>query len=253
MSHSYSCVNLFRFVYNKSTMFRRIILASIALFALAVIAVASDEAQPVLAANDKPFGLPFAEPPGPSTWLMAQAYGNTTGAYMQRRAWYAAGQGLHFGVDLSAPCGTTIVAIGDGVVVGADGPWGSLPHNLLIDHQNGFMSMYGHLLERAKLQPGQAVKKGQAIALSGDPDGTCYSRPHLHLEIRDHSHSRFFNPISLIDADWDTLALTGGFGRGFERNLDNPRRWQSIYDQPDVIGGGPFLNEYANPWPPAPH
>ncbi len=232
-------------------MFRKRFFASLVLLCLAVLAVASNQAEHVLAANEKPFGLPFAGPPGPSTWLLAQAYGNTTGAYMQRRAWYAAGQGLHFGVDLSAPCGTTIVSIGDGVVVGADGPWGSLPHNLRIDHQNGYMSMYGHLLERAKLQPGEVVKKGQPIALSGDPDGTCYSRPHLHLEIRSRAGARWYNPITLIDADWDSLALTGSVGRGFERNLDNPRQWQTLYDQPEVQAGGPFLNDYVHPWPPA--
>jgi murein DD-endopeptidase MepM/ murein hydrolase activator NlpD len=202
--------------------------------------------------GQRPFGLPFADPPGPSTWLFVQAYGNTVGAYVQRRAWYSAGQGVHFGIDLSAPCGTTIVAIGDGVVAGVDGPWGSGPHNMMIDHPNGYASMYGHLLERPKLQRGQVVKKGQPIALSGDPDSTCFSRPHLHLEVRDRSYAHFNNPVLLIEADWDSLALSSSFGRGFERNLDNPRQWQSMYDQPEVRGGGPLLNDYARPWPPAP-
>ena len=47
-----------------------------------------------------PFQLPFAEEPGPDTWLLGQAYGNTSGAYRQRTRAYAAGQGLHFGIDL---------------------------------------------------------------------------------------------------------------------------------------------------------
>ncbi|MGE5139560.1 MAG: M23 family metallopeptidase, partial [Rudaea sp.] len=204
------------------------------------------------APGERPFSLPFAGPPGPTTWLMAQGYGNTVGAYQQRSQWYGAGQGLHFGIDLSAPCGTTILAIGDGVVLGTDGPWGSAPHNLMIDHGNGLMSMYGHLLERANLKAGQVVKKGEPVAKSGDPDGTCYSRPHLHLEIRSRASNRFYNPIQFIDADWDTIALTGSFSRGFERDLDNPRRWQNLYDQPDAIPGGPFLNNYLHPWPPAP-
>ena len=198
-----------------------------------------------------PFGLPFVGAPGPTTWLFAQAYGNTVGAYVQRRAFYSAAQGIHFGIDLSAPCGTAVVAIGDGVVVGGDGPWGSAPHNLMIDHPNGYSSMYGHLLERPKLVRGTIVKKGQPVALSGDPDSTCFSRPHLHLEIRNHGYDHFYNPITLIDADWDALTLTGAFGRGFERNLDNPREWQTLYDQPGAERGQPFLNEFAHPWPPA--
>jgi murein DD-endopeptidase MepM/ murein hydrolase activator NlpD len=199
----------------------------------------------------KPFGLPFNTPPGPNTWLLGQAYGNTTGAYQQRRAFYSAGQGLHFGLDFSTPCGTPVVAIGDGVVVGGDGPWGSAPHNLMLNHENGWLSMYGHLFETPKLKAGTRVKKGDVVAMSGDPDSTCHSRPHLHLEIRDAKQTRFVNPVTLIEADWDTLASFGQFGRGFERDLNNPRQWQTLYDQPDALRGGPFLNDYTVPFPPA--
>lgn len=72
------------------------------------------------AQGQKPFILPFKGPPGVDTWLLAQAYGNTVGAYLQRDTTYAAGQGVHFGIDLSAPCGTEIVAIADGVVFAVD-------------------------------------------------------------------------------------------------------------------------------------
>ena len=93
--------------------------------------VPAQDAEP---ANERPFQLPFAEPPSPDTWLMAQPYGNTTGAYRRRFSTYGASGGIHFGVDLSAPCGTEIVAIADGVVYAVDGPFGSPPHNLMIDH-----------------------------------------------------------------------------------------------------------------------
>jgi hypothetical protein len=106
------------------------------------------------------------------------------------------------------------------------------------------------LLERPHFSPGDVVAKGQAVGLTGDPDETCTSRPHLHLEVRDaNSYRHAFNPVPLIDADWDRLALLGGSGRGFERDLDNPRQWQSMDDQPDVTFGGPIVNHYKNPWP----
>ncbi len=229
----------------------KLFFALLLLLTLSASLIIEDAAPPLFAEGEKPFGLPFAEPPGPNTWLIAQAYGNTTGAYATRFSQYSAGQGIHFGLDFSAPCGTTMVAIGDGVVNSTDGPWGSLPHNLMIDHPNGYASMYGHLLQRSSLRPGQAVKKGQPVALSGDPDETCYSRPHLHLEIRSRSYVHWFNPVLFIEADWDTLALTGSFSRGFEKDLDNPRRWQTLYDQPEADAGGRFLNEYAHPWPPS--
>jgi murein DD-endopeptidase MepM/ murein hydrolase activator NlpD len=197
-----------------------------------------------------PFALPFAAPPGPDTWILGQAYGNTTGAYVQRQIFYQAGQGLHFGLDFSASCGTEVVAIGDGIVSEVDGRHGSPPHNLMIDHPNGYSSFYGHLLETPKVTPGQPVKQGEVIALSGDSFETCHSAPHLHLEIRNNDHNYAYNPVLLIQADWDSLALSSTFNQGFERDLTNPRRWQILQDQPMVAFGGAILNEYAQPWPP---
>jgi murein DD-endopeptidase MepM/ murein hydrolase activator NlpD len=230
----------------------RFLIATSMALSVVLLLSAAENATETLAQGKKPFSLPFAGAPGPSTWVWTQPYGNTTFAYVQRKDSYAMGQGIHFGIDLGAGCGTPVLAIGDGVVFGSDGPWGSGPHNLLIDHPNGYASLYGHLLQRPQLPKGTRVKKGQPIALSGDPDLTCYSRPHLHLEIRDPSHTHWYNPVLLIEADWDSIVLSGAFGRGFERDLDNPRQWQSIYDQPEADGGAPLLNDFAHPWPPAP-
>ena len=126
--------------------------------------------------TQRPFGLPLQGPPSPSTWLLGQPYGNTEFAYRTRYSFYAAGQGLHFGIDLSARCGTEVVAIGDGIVSEVDNLYhGAEPHNLMIDHPNGYASFYGHLLERPVLRRGDSVVRGQVIALTGDPDGTCSS------------------------------------------------------------------------------
>jgi murein DD-endopeptidase MepM/ murein hydrolase activator NlpD len=197
------------------------------------------------------FSLPFNAPSGPGTWLMGQTYGNTVFAYRQRRTFYSAGQGLHFGIDLAAPCGTPVLAIGDGIVVGVDQSFhGAGPHNLMIDHPNGYASFYGHLRDRPALSPGDEVRQGQQVAVSGDPDLTCTSRPHLHLEIRDApGHRRAFNPVNLIDADWDRLALIGSTAVGFQQELADPRRWQLLDDQPEVSFGGSLLNDYPDPWP----
>jgi murein DD-endopeptidase MepM/ murein hydrolase activator NlpD len=201
----------------------------------------------------KPFILPFKEPPGPDTWLLGQTYGNTTGAYRQRSTTYGASQGIHFGIDFSAPCGTELMALADGVVYAVDAlSYGSAPHNLLIDHPDlGYTVLYGHLLETPQLRPGQDVQAGQVVALSGDPAETCYGRPHLHLEVRASSNrARKYNPVLLIQADWDNLSLLGPFSRTFQRDLDDPRKWQYLDDQPEAVSGGPLLNDFANPWPP---
>lgn len=203
-----------------------------------------------IASPSRQFGLPFAGKPGVNTWLLGQLYGNTTGAYRRRGSDYRAGQGIHFGMDFSAPCGTPVIAIGAGVVSEVDGPHGSPPHNLVINHAGNLSSFYGHLRVRSSLRVGQRVGKGDVIGASGDSQFTCISAPHLHLELRDSSHQRFFNPVGYINADWDSLALIGGFGRGYQRDLSNPRRWQSLSDQPQARRGGSALNNYAQPWPP---
>jgi Tol biopolymer transport system component len=60
---------------------------------------------------------------------------------------------------------------------------------------------------------------------------------------------RKYNPALLIEANWDNLALIGNSGRDFERDLQEPRKWQTLYDQPEVQTGGPIVNDYAYPWP----
>ncbi len=204
----------------------------------------------VLQVDGPPFGLPFNTPPGYSTWYVTQFYGNTTGAYVRRVEWYGAGQGLHFGVDFSARCGTEVVAIGDGVIAKIDPKeHGAGPHSLMLIHPaEGYASYYGHLLQTPPGYVGQAVQRGQLIGLTGDPDLTCTSRPHLHLELRDLSYWHAYNPISLIDADWNSIALLNP--TGFQRDLGNPRRWVTPYEQPDVTFGQEILNDYAETWPP---
>jgi murein DD-endopeptidase MepM/ murein hydrolase activator NlpD len=198
-----------------------------------------------------PFRLPFQDPAGPDSWLLTQTYGNTIGAFRARQSVYGAGQGLHFGIDFAARCGYPVVAIGEGIVTRVDAErHGSAPHNLMIDHPNGYASFYGHMLQRSHLNVGQSVQAGDLVGYVGDPDLTCLSRPHLHLEIRNAGqYTRAYNPVPLIDADWDSLALSSPFTQGFARDMNDPRRWQRMDDQPEVIFGGNLLNSYANPWP----
>lgn len=197
------------------------------------------------------FSPPFAGPPSLSTWYIGQWYGNTQWAYRQRYALYGQGQGLHFGLDFFAPCGSTLRAIGDGVVSAIDGPYGAAPHNLVINHGNGYHSLYGHLHQRATLSIGQSVSQGQAIGISGAPaDSDCDTRPHVHLEIRTNGMSGTTNPVNLIDTDW-AYATLGETSESleFELDLNNPGLWQNIYDQPDVTFGAGLLNNFARAWP----
>lgn len=226
----------------------RFIVTCILVAALAPLPVSASHAQSV-----RPFGLPFALPPGPSTWFAGQQHGNTTGAFNFGRYWYNAGQGMHFGIDLAAPCGTPVVAIADGVVQHVDNfAFGIRPHNLVISHPElGYASLYGHLNKKPSLVRGQPVRRGEVVAETGDPDLTCVSRPHLHLEIRSLDYRIAYNPAALIDADWNMLMSIGSPGSGapFAKDLTHPNRWQTIDSQPEIQFGGRRLNNYEFAWP----
>jgi len=93
---------------------------------------------------------------------------------------------LHKGVDLTAPRGTKIVAILDGVVVehwpAPDGYWEGHPvfgGYIVIEH-HGFYSLYGHLSETFVHQ-GDVVAAGQVIGIIGNT-GISTGR-HLHFEV----------------------------------------------------------------------
>jgi murein DD-endopeptidase MepM/ murein hydrolase activator NlpD len=201
-------------------------------------------------ASGPPFGLPITGEPGPSTWYVSHWFGNTVSAAQNADDLYSRGQGIHFGVDFAAACGTPVVAIGDGVVFAVDGPYGSPPHNLVLQHPEGYFSLYGHLQISPSLRPGQPVSRGDSVGQVGDPAGaSCTRAPHLHLEIRTPDMSRAVNPVPLIDADWRLLTIGASTtGSGFAVNFDDPFRWQHIDDQPSIVFGGTRLNDFRDAW-----
>jgi hypothetical protein len=202
----------------------------------------------------KPFIMPVAAPAGPGTWLFGQPYGNTVGAYNFGTAWYSAGQGLHFGIDVSMPCGTPLVAVADGEVIYADNlSFGAGPHNLILRHADaGVTTLYGHLFDVPPVQQYQPVRQGDIVGYSGDPDVTCDSRPHLHFEVRSLDYRTAYNPIDYIDVHWDILAALGSFNQTmFQMDLTNTRQWMRLNDQPPIAFGGARLNSYTFTWPSA--
>jgi len=198
------------------------------------------------------YGLPFAGDPGPSTWYVAQWYGNTEWAYRNWPDLYSAGQGFHFGIDFAAPCGTPVHAVGDGVVFAVDGPYGAAPHNLVIDLGDGYLVLFGHLRERAPVSVGQRVTRGEVVAYSGDPAGpSCDRASHLHLEIRRTGMAVAVDPVPLIAANWRAAEIGAHTdGTRFELDYVNPSRWQVPEDQPDVRFGAGILNTFSPAWPP---
>ena len=201
-----------------------------------------------------PYRLPFTTPPGPSTWYVTHWYGVTTGGYRGRNSTYSQGQGIHFGIDFAAPCGSEVVAVAAGRVIAIDGDYGSPPHNVVIQLFDGNIAMYGHLVERTRhVQLGQSVEPGQVVGNTGDSIApyNCTRNPHLHLEIRKRGRATATNPAPYFAANWDDMTLGVWPGPRFERDLDNPGRNQFLDEQPDIFFGGPIITNFARPWPPA--
>ena len=86
----------------------------------------------------------------------------------------------HFAIDIAAPEGTPVRAVGDGYVVWAD--WAhDGGHTIAVQHAGGYLSSYKHnarLLKRV----GERVRARETLALSGDT-GEITSGPHLHFEL----------------------------------------------------------------------
>lgn len=100
--------------------------------------------------------------------------------------------GMHNGVDIAVPVGTSVRASSTGVVTMA-GWYGNYGYCVDIRHSDGSMTRYGHLNSIA-VTYGQTVTQGQVIAYSGN---TGYSTgPHLHFEIRINGQS--VNPLNYI-------------------------------------------------------
>ncbi|MBI3329840.1 MAG: peptidoglycan DD-metalloendopeptidase family protein [Nitrospinae bacterium] len=86
---------------------------------------------------------------------------------------------LHTGIDISIPTGTSVHAALEGTIVfsGYNGAYGKV---VKIDHMDGFSSFYAHN-SRIFVYPGQFVKRGQVISLSGSTGRS--TGPHLHFEV----------------------------------------------------------------------
>jgi len=81
------------------------------------------------------------------------------------------------GLEIFAPQGSPVRSTGDGMVsfAGWREDWGK---TLIIDHQNGYLTVYGH--NSALLVPvGRRVKRGTVVALSGGGPS-----PYLYYGVR---------------------------------------------------------------------
>lgn len=87
---------------------------------------------------------------------------------------------LHTGIDIGVSRGTSVAAADNGVVSFA-GWYGSYGKCIIINHGNGYQTLYAHL-SSISVNSGRRVSKGQRIGLSGNTGRS--TGPHLHFEVR---------------------------------------------------------------------
>ena len=113
----------------------------------------------------------------PSLWpvngVVRSTFGDRTDPF--------SGEGtFHTGVDLQAAPGTPVHVAADGVVLKTEwnGTYGKL---LIVDHGGGVQTWYAHL-SSFYVVPGQGVRRGEVVALTGGTGRV--TSPHLHYEVR---------------------------------------------------------------------
>ncbi len=101
--------------------------------------------------------------------------------------------GYHPGLDIAGWIGEPVLAADSGYVIAAGWDATGYGLHLVIDHGNGFQTLYAHL-DSYSVEPGTNVSKGQQIGEMGNTGNS--TGPHLHFEIRDGTVQR--NPYGFL-------------------------------------------------------
>jgi len=95
----------------------------------------------------------------------------------------------HLGIDIAAGTGAPIYAADSGMVVYAGSIGGGYGNMVMIDHGNGYHTLYAHL-SSINTYCGAAIYQGSLLGLAGSTGNS--TGPHLHFEVR--YQGGFINP-----------------------------------------------------------
>ena len=87
---------------------------------------------------------------------------------------------FHEGDDFSSKSGVSVISTANGIVKTSK-KYGSFGNYIEIDHGNGYVTVYGHLLKRL-VKRGDKVVRGQKIGEVGNTGRS--TAPHLHYEVQ---------------------------------------------------------------------
>lgn len=125
--------------------------------------------------------------PTDSGWTLSSGY-------IYRNSPVGRGRELHTGLDISGTgYGSNIYATNNGVVMTAEYHY-SYGYHVVINHNNGYMTVYAHM-SRMAVKPGQTVARGQVIGYVGSTGDS--TGPHVHYEIWKGKKWNHINPSVL--------------------------------------------------------
>jgi murein DD-endopeptidase MepM/ murein hydrolase activator NlpD len=127
-----------------------------------------------------------------STPAVRPCQGWTTSRFGYRKSPFTGRREFHKGLDIANRIDSPIIATADGVIAysGAKGLFGKM---VAIDHGHGMVTRFGHI-NKILVKRGQAVKRGDIIALMGNTGRS--TGPHVHYEI--HLNGIPVNPEKYI-------------------------------------------------------
>jgi murein DD-endopeptidase MepM/ murein hydrolase activator NlpD len=97
----------------------------------------------------------------------------------------------HPALDIARAIGTPVKAADSGFVVVAGWSNDGYGNHIVIDHRNGYQTLYAHL-NRIYVKAGDSVGKGAEIGQMGNTGRS--TGPHLHFEVRKNGVR--LNPLS---------------------------------------------------------
>jgi murein DD-endopeptidase MepM/ murein hydrolase activator NlpD len=112
--------------------------------------------------------------------------GFRTDPFTRKRAYHA-------GIDVANRIGTPVTAAQAGKVtyVGYKGNYGK---TIIIAHQQGYKTLYGHL-DKILVKRGQVIRQGERIGTVGNTGRS--TGPHLHFEI--HHYGKILDPLKILN------------------------------------------------------
>lgn len=124
--------------------------------------------------------------------LPVKSYRRFSSPFGYRKHPLGGGSKMHKGIDLAANRGTRILAADSGVVKFA-GWKGGYGYCVIIDHQNGYETLYGHC-SKLLADVGDNVTRGDLIAEVGSTGASTGN--HLHFEV--HKNGVAVNPVQYL-------------------------------------------------------